>query len=200
MLPKFHLFLYFPFILHTNLPIKQLASFNCFSLLFVSQMRLHRKKVSQIFFHIFLVVSSIPCILKKSSVFLCYLNPIFCHSSVLYATSCFSCKDPLLLIYFFFFSLLRWDCTGKRQVKKFFLPLLSRCFICNLCLCLQLSMIIFLNSHIRTITCFHLTLLVFQVMSATFTCCSSSPIPTSFVCLGKGINVDTSILSDRLYY
>ena len=98
---------------------------------------------------------------------------------------------------YFFFSFLRQDCTGKRQVKLFFAPVLSWCFICNLLLCLQLSMIILLNYHIPIITRFHLTHLVFQVMSATFTCCSSSPIPTSFVCLGQGISVDSSILSGR---
>ena len=139
--------------------------------------------------------------LKKSSVFLCYLILIFCHTFLLYSTSCFSCKDPLLLnlVFLLFFSQMRLH-RKKASQKKFFLPLLSRCFIFNLHLCLQLSMIIFLNSHIRTITRFHLTLLVFQVMSAILTCSSISPISISFICLGQGINVDTSILSDRLYY
>ena len=61
---KFHLLLFYPFLLHANLPWKQVASFNCFSLLLVSQIRWHRKKVSQIFPHIFFIVSSLLCTLK----------------------------------------------------------------------------------------------------------------------------------------
>ena len=162
----FHLF----FVLTLGLHFDKIF----FSLFFFLQIRWNKKKASQ---KMFLHVLNCCCIfylhLKKSSIILCYPNPIFCHSFLLYSTSCFLCKDQLLLNLFFLFFFFRRDCTGKRQVNFFFFwPLLSRCFICNLRLCLQLSMVIFLNSHIHIITWFHVTLLVFQVMSTIFTFCS----------------------------
>ena len=57
---------------------------------------------------------------KKSSVILCYLNPIFCHSFLLYSTPCFRCKDQLLLNLFFLLFFFIQDCTGEKEVKKNF--------------------------------------------------------------------------------
>ena len=101
-LPKFHLFLFFSFVLHTNLPLKHWLLLTAFLFCF-SQIRLHRKKVSEKFFHIFLVFSSIPCTLKKFCHFMLHFKSHLLPFFPFILRTCFPYKDRLLLNWFFLF-------------------------------------------------------------------------------------------------
>ena len=95
-----------------------------FPLLFSSDKMKQEKASQKMFLHVLNSCCIFYLHFKKSSVILCYLNPIFCHSFLLYSTPCFRCKDQLLLN-LFFSSFLFYTRLHRRKgsQKKFFFGL-----------------------------------------------------------------------------
>ena len=90
-----------------------------------SQIRLHRKKVSQTIFHIFLVFSSIPCTLKKFCHFMLHFKSHLLPFFPFILRTCFPYKDRLLLnLFFLFFSQTRLH-RKKASQMVFFLFLVG---------------------------------------------------------------------------